>query len=115
MTRHRQNDPELMEHLYEQMAFLRRSASHYDDGEFSEANASSYNSPGPPTRFTYANIAPHTIRPQEEAPFRGHLGDVAPNTFERLLGGRFRASIAIATPLAPMRVGLLGLEVHRAS
>lgn len=37
MPRHRQTDPELMNHLYEQMAFLKRSAEHYDAGEFSEA------------------------------------------------------------------------------
>ena len=37
MAKHRQTDPELMEHLNEQMGFLRRSAEHYDGGDFSEA------------------------------------------------------------------------------
>ena len=37
MAKHRQTDPELMEHLHEQMGFLRRSAEHYDAGDFSEA------------------------------------------------------------------------------
>lgn len=119
MTRHRQTDPELMDHLYEQMAFLRRSASLYDEGEFSEAKRLAatlrvllYDSPTSLSLLTQLGL-------KKKLSFVDTAGDVAPNTFERLLGNRFRAGISIGTPLAPMAWGDWGfafiarLDDHR--
>lgn len=97
-----------MEHLYDQMAFLRRSASEYDRGEFNEAKRLAT------TLRVLLHDSPtsHSLLKQlglkNKLRFLDTAGNVAPNTFERLLGGHFRATIGIATPLAPMAWGPWG-------
>lgn len=105
MSRHRQTDPELMEHLYEQMAFLRRSASHYDDGDFSEAKRLA----------TTLRVLLHDSKQSKslltqlvlknKLRFVDTAGEIQPDQIEVLPGGRFRASIAVAIPLAPIAWG----------
>lgn len=105
MTPHRQTDPELMQHLYEQMAFLRRSASHYDEGEFSEAKRLAttlrvllHDSKKSKSLLTQLGL-------KDKLRFVDTAGEIEPDTFEVLPGRRFRASIAVATPLAPIAWG----------
>jgi hypothetical protein len=114
MARHRQTDPELMEHLYQQIAFLRRSASQYDNGEFSEAKRLA-------TTLRILLHDSHTSKSlltqlglKEKLRFVDTAGDVAPNTFKRLFGGRFQAGFSIGTPLAPMAWGPWGWRFYRA-
>lgn len=119
MARHRQTDPELMEHLYEQMRFLRRSAEHYDAGDFSEAKrlAATLRVLLHDTQQSVSLLTQLDLK--KKLRFVDTAGDVAPNTFERLLGNRFRAGISIGTPLAPVTWGDWGfafiarLEDHR--
>ncbi len=105
MPRHRQTDPELMEHLYDQMGFLRRSAEHYDAGNFSEAKRLA----------TTLRVLLHDskkskslltqLRLKSELRFVDTAGPIERDSFEVLPGGRFRASIGIAVPLAPIAWG----------
>lgn len=105
MPRHRQTDPELMNHLYEQMAFLKRSAEHYDAGEFSEAKRLAA------TLRVLLHDTDRSVSLLSQLGLKKNLrfvdtaGQIEPDTFEMLPGGRFRASIAIATPLAPIAWG----------
>jgi hypothetical protein len=109
-----------MEHLYEQMAFLRRSASHYDDGEFSEAKRLAttlrillHDSSKSQSLLTQLGL-------KKKLRFVDTAGDIEPNTFEVLPGGRFRASISVSMPLAPITWGswkgfkfIARLDYHR--
>lgn len=105
MPRHRQTDPELMEHLYEQMGFLRRSAAAYDAGDFSEAKRLAvplrillHDSQKSKSLLTQLDL-------KEKLRFVDTAGAIERDRFERLPGGRFRASIGIAMPLAPIAWG----------
>lgn len=105
MTRHRQGDPELMQHLYEQMTFLRRSAEQYDAGDFSEAKRLAatlrlllHDTKKSKSLLTHLGL-------KNKLRFVDTAGEIKPDTFERLPGGRFRASIAVAVPLAPIAWG----------
>ncbi len=75
MARHRQTDPELMQHLYEQMGFLRRSAEGYDAGDFSEAKrlATTLRLLLHDTH-TEVTIAAHPVGTQTQAPIRRRGG-----------------------------------------
>lgn len=105
MARHRQTDLELMQHLYEQMGFLRRSAEHYDAGDFSESKRLA----------TTLRLLLHDTQKSSsllmqlgltaKLRFVDTAGEIQPDKFETLPGGRFRASIAIALPLAPIAWG----------
>lgn len=122
MPRHRQTDPELMEHLYEQMGFLRKSAELYDAGDFSEAKRLAttlrvllHDSKNSTSLLTQ-------LRLKKELRFIDTSGPIERDRFEVLSGGRFRASIGIAVPLAPIAWGpwkgfrfIARLEDHRTS
>lgn len=105
MSRHRQTDSELMEHLYDQMGFLRRSAEHYDAGDFSEAKRLAT------TLRVLLHDSKHSKSLLAQLGLKGELrffdtaGPIGRDTFERLPGNRFRASIGIAVPLAPIAWG----------
>lgn len=105
MTRHRQTDPELMEHLYEQMGFLRRSAEGYDAGDFSEAKrlATTLRLLLHDTQESSSLLKQLGLK--DKLRFPDTAGEIQPDKFETLPGGRFRASIAIAVPLAPIAWG----------
>lgn len=122
MTRHRQSDSELMNHLYEQLGFLRRSAAHYDEGDFSEAKRLA----------TTLRLLLHDTKQSKsllrqldllnKLRFIDTAGVIEPDKFETLPRGRFRASIAIGVPLAPIAWGswkgfrfVARLDDHRTS
>lgn len=105
MPRHRQSDPELIVHLREQMTFLRRSAEHYDAGDFSEAKRLAatlrlllHDTKKSRSLLTHLGV-------KNKLRFIDTAGEIQPDKFETLSGGRFRASIAIAVPLAPIAWG----------
>ena len=105
MARHRQTDPELLEHFYEQMGFLRRSAEHYDAGDFSEAKRLAltlrillHDAKKSKSLLTQLGL-------KDRLRFIDTAGAIEPDRFEMLAGGRFRASIGIAIPLAPIAWG----------
>jgi hypothetical protein len=105
MPRHRQSDPELMDHLYDQMAFLRRSAEDYDAGQFREAKrlATALRVLLHDTKQSKSLLTQLAVK--NKLRFVDTAGEIQPDTFEVLPGGRFRASISIAVPLAPIAWG----------
>ncbi len=105
MTRHRQTDSELMEHLYEQMGFLRRSAEDYDAGDFSEAKRLATNLRVLLHDAKKSKSLLAQLGLKKELRFIDTAGPIGRDSFEFLPGGRFRASIGIAVPLAPIAWG----------
>lgn len=122
MSRHRQTDPELMQHLYEQMRFLRRSAEHYDRGDFSEAKrlAATLRLLLHETKNSKSLLMQLGLK--NKLRFVDTAGAIERDTYEALPGGRFRARIGIAVPLAPIAWGswkgvrfIARLDDHRTS
>ncbi len=105
MAKHRQTDPELMEHLYEQMGFLRRSAEHYDAGDFSEAKRLAMTLRVLLHDSQKSKSLLKQLALKDKLRFVDTAGAIERDRFEVLPGGRFRASIGIAMPLAPLAWG----------
>jgi hypothetical protein len=105
-----------MQHLHEQMTFLRGSAESYDAGDFSEAKRLAttlrlllHDTKKSRSLLTHLGL-------KNKLRFVDTAGEIRPDTFERLPGGRFRASVAVAIPLAPIAWGVMeGIQVHRSS